>query len=673
MRRFLILSAPLLVAASVALPQASRLPTTVPRYSRLQELPLSAFKPEGWLRQFLVNQRNGLTGHLEAAHHPFDKSFWFGEDYLSTDTDHSWVPYEQTAYWVDGMVRCGGFLGDSFLTSMARKRLEYVLSHPDADGYLGPKFLKGPGQMPNRWPHVVFFRALIAEHSFTGDARIPQAIARHYLSNTDPHNQSRNVCNVEIMLWAYGQTGDRRLLDMAVKAYSEFQQRDEGDDTTLANMASDRVMTSHGVSFNEQAKQAAILYIHTGDRKYLDPVVNAYRKVVRDQMLVDGIHSCTEGLRGKDPLDSHETCDIADFIWSVGYLLMATGKADYGDKLERAAFNAAPGAVKPDFKALQYFSCSNQVVCDRHSNHNEFFRGSAWMSYRPNPGTQCCAGDVNRMMPNYVSRMWMNDGRGGLVAALYGPSRVKVQVGPSRTLVSIQEETDYPFRDTISFRIGCAKPTRFPFTLRIPGWTRNARISLNGRLLRIRAKPGTFSTVDRTFRNGDRLTLVLPMHFKLTEWPKGGVALERGPLAYSLRIEEDWRRDKDDRRSTSDFPAWNLYPASDWNYALALSASDLDSRIKIIQRPMTANPWSIKTAPVELRVPARKLNGWAVEDHTRIDPDAPPGTVPEPVLFTPQLPDPMLLRDMFSERTETVTLVPYGCAKLRVTVFPKGR
>ena len=139
------------------------------------------------------------------------------------------------------------------------------------------------------------------------------------------------------------------------------------------------------MTFNETAKLAAVLYLYTGKSEYLSAVEHAYKKVDRWYMLLDGVHSSTEGMRGIDPLQSHETCDIADYTWALGYLLMATGKSEYADDIERACLNAAPGAVTKDFKALQYFSCPNQVVADRTSNHNEFSHGSAWMSYRPNP------------------------------------------------------------------------------------------------------------------------------------------------------------------------------------------------------------------------------------------------------------------------------------------------
>lgn len=640
-----------------AIAAANTVPASVTSYARFEEAQLSGVRPEGWLRQFLVNQKQGLTGHIRVAGDPFDQQVWYGDEYSNPDIESGWVSHEQTAYWVDGALKCGRFLGDKLLTDMALRRINYVLDHPSSSGCLGPACLT-PNNELNRWPHIVFFRALMAEYSFTGDHRILDALTRHYLNDHDHYALRRDVCNVEAMLWLYNQTGDKRLLQRAVKAYNDWNQQAGDDDTTLVNMTSDRVMTSHGVNFNEQAKLPAILYVYTGDRKYLDPAVNAYQKVDRDHMLIDGIPSSAEALGGRLPIDRHETCNITDYTWSIGYLLMATGKAEYADRIERACLNAAPSAVASDFKALQYFSAPNQVV----------FRADQATAYRPSPGTQCCTGNVNRMMPNYVARMWMRDKQHGFVAALYGPSVIKAEVASGKT-VTIREETQYPFRDTITFNIKCIKPVDFPLSLRIPAWADGATIQLNGKPLPSHPKPGTFATINRKFLDGDRIVLTLPMKLKLVQWPTGGVAIERGPLVYALKIQEKWERNVLDGRSSSDLPAWKLSPASDWNYALAVDSHNLEKQIQVIQKPVPANPWSLESAPIELRVPARKVNGWTCEDRTLDDFG---GSATEKSLYTPMLPEPSKLGSMLSDDVETVTLVPYGCARVRITVFPQA-
>jgi hypothetical protein len=649
-------------------------------YAKYKDIALSSIRPEGWLRKYLEKQRDGLTGHLEvAAGEPF-KSGW-GRSRADIEFDDGdscdWWPYEQTGYWIDGMIRCGYLLKDDFLINKALERMNAILDNPDEDGYLGPEFLKEKGHM-YRWVHSVFFKAFMALHSATGDERVIPALARHYLSNTSNHSQLREVCNVEAILWTYEKTGDERLLNHAVNAYAEFCQLSPESDCTLENMLSDRVSTEHGVTFNEEAKLGAILYMYTGEEKYLDATVNAYRKIDRDQMLVDGVNSSSEMLRGKDVLDSHETCDITEYAWSMGYLFQATGEAEYADKIERACFNAAPGAVDNHFKALQYFSCPNQVIADKTSNHSLFYRGSDRMSYRPNPGTPCCTGEVNKIMPNFITRMWMDDGYNGLAAILYGPCKVRAEVGVGRKTIEIIEETDYPFRDTINFRINAEMPVQFTLTLRIPIWCKDAEIKVNGTVEGEKPRPGTFVKLDRIYRQGDCVTLTLPMDLKLSHWSGGGIAIERGPLVYSLRIEEDWQRNMEETSSGDDFPIWNLYPTSRWNYALAIDENNLDREVEVIYREMSQEPWDIKSTPLELKVPARTVEGWDIERKSTILKQAwhekgCPLEIREvegDFKLTPPLPPVESLSERLGREIEKVTLVPYGCTRLRLTIFP---
>jgi DUF1680 family protein len=509
-----------------------------------------------------------------------------------------------------------------------------------------------------------------------GDQRIISAISKHYLSDTAPHTFHRNVCNIETILWAYQQTGEQRLLDHALDAYNGYNQRHSDADAAMANLLKDEPASEHGVTYNETAKLGAILYSNTGDEAYLQASVRAYQKIDKYHMLVDGVCSSTEGLKGKDPLDSHETCDIADYTWSVGHLLLTTGHADYADKIERACFNAAPGAVRNDFKALQYFSCPNQVIADAASNHNLFYRGFSWMSYRPNPGTECCPGQVNRIMPNFAARMWMSDAKDGVIAALYGPSRLNTKVGEQQQEVTIIQETSYPFSDQIDFQVRTEKPVEFKLWLRIPGWCRMPELFINGKLVNERLEPGNFIPIKRNFQHNDRIRLVLPMEIKIQKWPRGGISLERGPLVYALQIAEDWKIDHEDQRATPDFPAWNLYPKSDWNYALDLDQENPARDIDIVYKPITADPWQLDSAPIELHVPARRVKDWQIEEKDTIqsrfwqDGKSEIRERKGKFSFTPQLPDADTLKEYLSDEIEMVTLVPYGCTHLRITVFP---
>lgn len=84
----------------------------------------------------------------------------------------------------------------------------------------------------------------------------------------------------------------------------------------------------------------------------------------------------------------------------------ATGKGEYADKIEAAVFNAMFGAVRQDFKAIQYLSCVNQVISARNSTHIKAWRDTPRMAYAPYHYPECCVANIGRAFPNYVLRMY---------------------------------------------------------------------------------------------------------------------------------------------------------------------------------------------------------------------------------------------------------------------------
>ncbi len=649
------------------------------------ELPISAIDPQGWLRAMLTKQKDGLTGHLDdSGGHPFNTLGWAGPP---SRTPPDWWSYEQTGYWADGMTRCGHLLSDEKLIEKAHRQTLYVLDHPDSDGYLGPDSLK----KTSRWPHAVFFRALAAEYSASGDPRIVAALKRHYLSSPYQYDSGRDVCNIETIVWTYQRDGDPRLLKLAQDTYAAFEAAPPKWGFSAAILTDGKPTNAHGVSYNEIAKLGAILYMETGDPRLLEVSREAYRKLDKFHMLPDGVNTSTELIRAVNPLESHETCDISDYSWSVGYLLMATGEVEYADKIERACFNAAPGAVTEDFSALQYFSCPNQVISAHNTNHNLYYRGDRTMAYATNHIAQCCSGNVNRAMPNYVARMWMQDGKGGLVAALYGPSKVSWKVGKENRQVTITEETRYPFRNHVRFAMQMDGDVEFPFTVRIPGWSSGAKVMVNDQPVKEVAAAGKYVTLHRKFRDGDVVTVTLPQQVRISHWPMDGVVVERGPLVYSLRIAERWQTAEETEQAVRDvlgvywtdfrFPGLlgrNAYPDSPWNYALAVEENDDINKIEVKELDWSDDaPWSLAAPPIALKVPARRVNGWKLVEATEIEQQG-EWFHPQQIFkrqgrftFTPQIPDGKGSDISLAQETEMVTLIPYGCAKLRLTIFPR--
>lgn len=617
--------------------------------------------PKGWLLEFLKRQKAGLTGHPEALSYPYNTCLWAGEIPRNGNYGQDWWRYEQTAYYTDGLLRLGYLLDDEELIQKGEDGIRYTLAHPQSNGRLGSSVIS------SLWPQAVFWRALKAYADAHGNpSTVKTALRRNYnsMTNSDLTNGRRHILNLEGLLWLYGETGTKSLLSKAETAY-----RTGGFEFDATDASSDDFIHLHGVTYCEMLKVPLLLYAYTGNEDYLHIGLNAERKLERDHLLPDGVPTSAEYTLGNDIDIAHETCDITDYTWSLGYFLTVTGEAEWADRIERAIFNAAPGAVTASFDAVQYFSSVNQIICTGTSDNNSFKRGSTWMAYRPTHETECCAGNMHRMMPNFASRLWMRGKDEAIVAAMYAPSEIDFMVG--NTPCHITEETYYPFSGEISFRFSLPERTRFPFVFRIPGWCREYDITING----ITPQPSTlnpqpslrpaqdrqtlnpYMTIERDWQDGDVVTLSLAMKPTIVEAANGqGKYVECGPLLMSYPVPANVTEDNNTYSNMNGkvpgdgFKCWSMKPKGAFNYAINTDSETLT--LNIDEKKLTeAYPFDLEGTPLSVSLPVRPIT-WTLENNR----------------YNPILPASEHLVLTGTERS--ISLVPYGAAKLRVTVFP---
>lgn len=609
-------------------------------------------RPEGWLKEALHRQQTGLTGHPEALSYPYNTCLWAGYiPRIKQQFDSEWWRYEQTAYFTDGMLRLGYLIGDEDMIRRGEEGVKYTMEHVQESGRLGDYRLE------SLWPMCVFFRAMKAEYEVTGNRALVEALEKNYLSLTlnDIVEGHRHILNIEGMLWTYGMTKNEKLLQMAEEAFDKG-----GFPLDEKQIASEPYIHMHGVTYAEQMKLPMMLYAYTGKQKYLDMAIKAQRQLERNHLLPDGLFTSAEYTLGNDIDIAHETCNVSDYTWSLGYFLETTGEAEWADRIERVIFNAGMGSVTKDFKSLQYFSSVNQIIATGSSDNNKFKRGSTWMAYRPTHETECCAGNVSRWMPNFTSRLWMrNVKEGGLVAAMYAPSKVTYKEGEAE--VTIEEDTYYPFDTEISFRFSTSREVQMPFTFRIPGWAEDCKVMMNGKKIAVekQSQGGQFVTIKNTFRTGDVVTVKFDATPKVVAAKEGqGQYVECGPLLYSYAIPEKWEEDTEVHKNLNgkasenpDFKCWNITPAGKWNYGLtaAVKAPKLKVNKKLLKSG--AYPFDAETNPLSMQIPVNEVD-WTLIDGVR-NPDTPKGNEVHP-----------------TGKKAKVTLVPYGSTQLRVTVFP---
>ena len=611
-------------------------------YRVFQETATGQVRAAGWMERTLLTQSEGLSGHIEVAGKPFGVVDWGkgtrDEKYLGT-----WSYYEQTAYWADGALRLAYLTGNETLKDSVRRWIDYQVSNPAGDGFLGP-------DCGNLWPQVVFFRAMMAEYSATGDDRIITSLARHYRESSkckalyDGSGKDvfggRNILNVEILCWLHEKTGDSFFLEKAEECYRVFSSR--GGNLSLKAYSSEKVPAGHSISSIEALKTPVILYNCTGKQEYLQPALHALKKIMAYHVLADGVPSGNEQHDGNSPRAFHETCAVSDFQWTLGYFLQATGDVRWADQMEKVCFNAAMGVVSKDFCSHQYYGSPNQVAAGEKSVPPIFTGGQDRLAYKIVHSPACCTGNISRMIPLFCSRQWMLK-EGNPVAALYAPSVFTAKVNGRP--VTITEETLYPFDGRICFTVKTRKPSTFSLWLRIPLWCEGATVTVNGSPAGTECLSGTFVEIKRTFRDSDKVCLDLPMEVRFVKHPYHGITVERGPLLFSLPVVEKETVKETRSSGGRQFRSVYLLPKSKWNYSL----SGTGTECAVVRSEDFTSPWDIEKTPVKIAVTATEVMNWQLYRN----------------LYTPDFPP-----TLTSGPRTSLTLVPFGCTRLRVTVFP---
>ncbi len=177
------------------------------RFDILKEAQISQIKPYGWLKNMLENERDGMPGQLDKIGYPYHLPCW----QLRTMADggfEAWWPYEQTGYWIDSITRTALLLRDEKLLKKARGIIDTSIENAE-DGYIGPEDLKTDHTSCSKWPHAVYFRALYAMWSGTGDRHYLEAIRRHYLLDCNVYERDRDCVNIESKGKLCGISGKR--------------------------------------------------------------------------------------------------------------------------------------------------------------------------------------------------------------------------------------------------------------------------------------------------------------------------------------------------------------------------------------------------------------------------------------------------------------------------------
>lgn len=614
-------------------------------------LPPGAVKPQGWLNKQLWLQAEGFHGRL-AEISPYlrkNGNAWLDENGRGS---HGW---EEVPYWLKGYGNLAYILGDESMIAEAKTWIEGAIKSQQDDGWFGPDYskpdsddsLKGRDDL---WPNMIMLFCLQDYYDFSGDTRVPAMMTRYfrYLHEKVPPDRLLNgywpVMRGGDLLysvyWLYNRTGDSWLLDLAKKVHADTARWDE------------KIVDWHNVNFAQGFGEPATYYLQSHNKKDLDAAYRNFHEIRKlFGQVPGGMFGADENARKgySGPRQCIETCGIVEQMLSDETLLCITGDSFWADHCETVAFNTFPAALTPDLKSLRYLTAPNLVLSDDVEKrpavqiHSPVFLYSAQKH-------RCCQHNWGQGWPYFVRHLWLATPGNGLAAGMYGPSKVTAKVGNGHT-VSIVETTNYPFDESISLKIEAENDVRFPLYLRVPEWCSKPSMTLNGKPVVHKAETGDYVVIERTWSGGDEVKITFPMELRVKTWAenKGSVSVMRGPLTYSLKIGEEFIR----KGEIKEWPEWEIHPFTPWNYGLVLDKKDPAASFEVIKKkwPSSDMPFTQEGAPLEIKAQAQKIPYW------KLEPPGMVGRIPEsPVASV--------------EPVETVTLIPMGAARLRVSAFP---
>jgi hypothetical protein len=608
------------------------------------KLPIGAITPKGWLRGQLDLMRNGMTGHLEEISPwcNFETSAW-------KDPKHGKNGWEEMPYWLKGYADLGYVTGDQTIIAHAKKWIEAILASQDPDGWFGPYVLKTSlNGKPDMWPHMLALNVLQSYYEYSKDERVLPFMAKYFAYQakvpdadffTGYWDRMRVGDNIESIYWLYNRTGDKSLLDVAKRIHQHGARWDKG----VANW--------HGVNFTQGFREPAIFRMQSknpADRAAsfadYDTAMGIY-----GQFPGGGFASDENARPGYiDPRQGFETCSMVESMHSFEMLTKITGEPIWGDRTEEMAFNNLPASSTPDYRALHYLTGANMVQLDKGNKAPGIQNSGTMLSYSPFQVYRCCQHNISHGWPYFAEELWLATSDGGLCASLYSESEVSAKVADGEA-VKIAEMTNYPFEEKVSFKLSMAKGVKFPFYMRVPKWTPSAAVRVNGEDVSVETHPPCYLVIDREWKDGDTVTLELPMQVALRTWTKNhnSVSVDLGPLSYSLKIGEKYEAYGKD----GPWKQYEVYATTPWNYALVLDENDPPASFESEAKggALPANPF--KDPPIKLKAKGQRLPAWTLDSNGLLH------TLQE----SPTKSD---------QPVEDIELIPMGAARLRITSFP---
>jgi len=272
----------------------------------------------------------------------------------------------------------------------------------------------------------------------------------------------------------------------------------------------DELRGLHANTHIPQAFAAASRYEISSDPRFHDLAAYFFDEVRGARSYVTGGTSNAEGWLSpprqlasewKASANTAECCCAYNMLKLSRHLYGWEPRAEYFDYYERLLLNHRIGTIRPHVGTTQYYLSLTPGVWKTFNTEDQTF----W----------CCTGTGIEEYAKLTDSIYWRDGDGVYVnlfiaSALDWPEKH----------FTLRQDTTYPESQHTALTIVTAASGPLTIRLRVPGWLASAPIvKLNGRPLDASAAPGSYLSLTRTWKDGDRVEMDLPMHLHTEAMP----------------------------------------------------------------------------------------------------------------------------------------------------------
>lgn len=596
-------------------------------------------KPEGWLKAQLITQAKGLSGNLDKIWPDVRDSAWIG------GKCEGW---ERVPYWLDGFIPLAYILEDKDMIARADKYINSIIDRQQPDGWLCP-CSEEQRKTYDVWAFFLIGKVLALYCDFTASKRAEDALYKGMKCLYDLLSNG----NIRLHTWGEYRWFEcmipleflhRKYKEEWIKELARILRQQGADYPSFADSwkkpLNKWTLYTHIVNLCMMLKYEAVSHSLLGE-DYTDIAEKLWRELEKYNGTAVGTFTGDECLSGRANNQGTELCSVAELMYSCELLYRLTGKSVWAKRLEKAAFNALPAAISEDMWSHQYDQMVNQIACVRFPGRPIFrTNNSEAHLFGLEPHFGCCTANFNQAWPKLCMNVFLKT-KGGILCALPLPATLNTNIKGAE--VTVKNDSCYPFKNSLKITVSVSKPTVFTLKVRIPDWAKN--ITLNGNAV----KKSGYITVNKLWQGSESLDISFSDTPHIVTRPNGLKTVEYGALVFSLPIsytEKAYEYEKDGVLRKAPYCDYELYPTSEWRYGLA------SDEFTVCEKEIASPAFSFKDPPVTLKAKVARVD-WDFEDGFET--------------VSAKKPD----SNKALSAAEDIELIPYGCAKLRITEMPK--